>query len=154
MPRYYPHLGAFVLHHVQESNLISRACLTDHQGDRACSSGMELLQASSYSKATVLLASSLILCNKTTFLLDLKIIGSRPEVALWGADVRTTCGPTAHWSLYPDDHAWGCQKRCIQTTREGIMIEPIVVPFIWLILFLLIVIYLSLIHIWRCRRRG
>jgi hypothetical protein len=43
---------------------------------------MELLQASSYSKATVLLVGSLILCNKTAFLLDLKIIGSRPEVAL------------------------------------------------------------------------
>ena len=43
---------------------------------------MELLQASSYGKATLLLVGSLILCNKTAFLMDLKIIGSRPEVAL------------------------------------------------------------------------
>ena len=33
------------------------------------------------------------------------------------------------------------KKKCIPTTWEGIMFEPIVVPFIWLILFLLIVIH-------------
>jgi len=49
---------------------------------------MELLQATNHSQATALLVDSPILYNKTAFVLDLKIIGSRPEVALrGGADV-------------------------------------------------------------------
>ena len=77
-----------MLNHVQDPASCRGHASSDHQEDKAGSNGMKLLQATSHRKATVLLINSPIICNKPTFLLDLKIIGFRPEVALGGgADV-------------------------------------------------------------------